>query len=121
MNNACFVNVVERLTMVNTKTTWSIQKPPARTTPVSGVGKDAQVEVGPDVVQILKGEAASGLGDVVVAIPVEDAGFDPVKGAASGELEVTHAHGVVGDGGHEASEASDAVVLGIQDADAAEV
>jgi hypothetical protein len=90
-------------------------------TPVSGVGKDAQVEVGPDVVQILKGEAASGLGDVVVAIPVEDAGFDPVKGAASWEFGVAPEQGVVSDGGHEASEASDAVVLGIQDADAAEV
>jgi hypothetical protein len=90
-------------------------------TPVSGVGENAQVEMGPDVVQILEGKAASGLGDVVVAIPVEDACFDSIKGAASGELWVTQAHGVVGDGGHEASEACDAVVLGIQDADAAEV
>jgi hypothetical protein len=90
-------------------------------TPISGVGEDAQVEVGPDGVQVLEGEATSGSGDVVVAVPVEDAGSDALECAASGEVGVTHAHGVVGDGGHKSSEAGDAVVLDVQDADAAEV
>jgi hypothetical protein len=90
-------------------------------TPVSGVGEDAPVEVGADGVQVVEGEAASGSGDVVVAVPIEDAGSDALEGAASGEVGVTQAHGVVGDGGHEASEAGDAVVLDVQDADAAEL
>ena len=90
-------------------------------TPVSGVSEDAHVEMGPDVVQILEGEAAGRLSDVVVAVPVEDPGFDPIEGAASGEVGMAHAHGVVGDGGHEACEAGDSVVLDVQDADAAEV
>jgi len=90
-------------------------------TPVTGVGEDAQVEVGADGVQVLEGEATSGSGDVVVPIPVEDAGLDSVEGASSGQVGVALAHGVVGNGRHEASEACDAVMLGIQDADAAEV
>jgi hypothetical protein len=90
-------------------------------TPVSGVGEDAQVEMGADVVQILEGETTSGASDVVVAVPVEDAGSNSIEGAAAGEVGVTHAHCVVSDGGHEAGEARDAVVLGIQDADATEL
>jgi hypothetical protein len=90
-------------------------------TPVSRVGEDAQVEMGTDVVQLLEGEATGRPGDVVMAVPVVDAGFDPMEGAASGEVGVAHAQGVVGDGGDEASEAGDAVLLGIQDADAAEL
>jgi hypothetical protein len=89
--------------------------------PVSGVGEVAEVEMGADVVQVLEGEATAGSGDIVVAVPVEDAGFDSIEGATSREVGVTHAHGVVGDGGHEAGETRDAVVLGVQDADAAEL
>ena len=89
--------------------------------PVAGVGELAQVEARTDGVQVLESEAATGSGDVVVAVPVEDAGSDALEGAASGQVGVAHAHGVVGDGGHEAGEAGDAVVLDVQDADAAEL
>jgi len=90
-------------------------------TPVAGVVEGTQVEMGADAVQVLEGESTGRLGDVVVAVPVEDAGFDSIEGAASGEVGMAHAHGVVGDGGHEACEAGDAVLLGVQDADTAEL
>ena len=73
--------------------------------PVASVCEDAQVDLGSDGAQVVEGEASSRSGDVVVAEPVEDAGFDAVEGAASGEVGVAHAHGVVGDDGHEAGEA----------------
>ena len=38
-----------------------------------------------------------------------------------GTVGVSHAHGVVGDGGHEAGEACDAMLLNVRDADAAEL
>ena len=89
---------------------------------VAGVGELAQVEARTDGVQVVdESEAANGSGDVVVAVPVEDAGSDALEGAASRQVGVAHAHGVVGDGGHEAGEAGDAVVLDVQDADAAEL
>ena len=69
--------------------------------------------------QVLQGEATSGSGDVVLTVPVEDAGSDALEGATSGQVGVSHAHGIVGDGGHEAGEAGDAVALDVQDADAA--
>ena len=82
--------------------------------PVAGVGELAQVEARTDGVQVLESEAATGSGDVVVAVPVEDAGSDALEGAASRQVGVAQAHGVVGDGGHEAGEAGDAVVLDVQ-------
>ena len=90
-------------------------------TPVSGVCEDAQVDVTTDGVQVSESEATSGAGDVVMAVPVEDASSDALERAASGEVGVTHAHGVVGDGGHKTGEAGDTVVLDVQDADATEV
>ena len=55
-------------------------------TPVSGVSEDADVEVRADGVQILGGESASGSSDVVVAVPVEDAGSDSITCAAGGKI-----------------------------------
>ena len=83
--------------------------------PVPSVSELAEVEVGTDGVQVVESEAATGSGDVVVAVPVEDAGSDALEGAASRQVGVAHAHGVVGNGGHEAGEAGDAVVLDVQE------
>ena len=56
-----------------------------------------------------------------MSVPAEDAGFDSIECSTSREAGVTHAHGEVGDGGYEAGETRYAVVLGVQDADAAEL
>ena len=58
---------------------------------------------------------------LVSAVPVEQSGLDPVERAAAGEVGEAHAHGVVGDGGDEAGQAGDAVLVGVEDADAAQL
>ena len=58
---------------------------------------------------------------VCVAKPVEQAGFDAVERAAAWEVGEAHAHGVVGDGGYEARQTGDAVLVGVDDADAAQL
>ena len=73
-----------------------------RGTPVAGVSEDAEVDVGSDGAQVVEGEAAGGLAEVGVAVPVEHAGLDAVERAAAWEVGEAHAHGVVGDGGDEA-------------------
>ena len=77
--------------------------------------------MGADGSQVIDGEAAGGLADVSVAIPVEEAGLDAVERAAAWEVGEAHAHGVVGDGGHKAGQAGDAVLLGVHDADATQL
>ena len=89
--------------------------------PVSGVGEDVEVEAGADGTQAADGEAAGGLAVVGVAVPVEEAGPDAVERAAAREVGEAHAHGVVGDGGDKAGEAGDAVLLGVDDADTAQL
>ena len=92
-----------------------------RCTPVAGVGEDAEVDVGSYGAQVVEGEAAGGLAEVGVAVPVEQAGLDAVEGAAARKVGEAHAHGVVGDGGDEAGQAGDAVPVGVDDADAAQL
>jgi hypothetical protein len=89
--------------------------------PVTGISEVVEVDVLTDVVQILDGEATGGLTVVGVAVVVEEAGFDTVEGATTREVGEAGAHGVVSDGGHEAGEACDAVTVGVDDADAAQL
>ena len=89
--------------------------------PISGVCKDGEVDVRSDGAQVAGGDATRGLAVVGVAVPVEQAGFDAGERAAAGYVGVAHAQRVVGDGGHEAGEAGDAVAPRVHDADAAEL
>jgi hypothetical protein len=59
-----------------------------RRAPVASVGEDAEVDVGVGGVQVLESEASGRMGEVgvIVAVPGEDTGLDPVEGVATREV-----------------------------------
>ena len=74
-----------------------------------------------DGAQVGDSEAACGLTEVGVAVPVEETGLDTVERATAREVGEAHAQCVVGDGRDEAGKGGDTVLLRIHDADAAEL
>ena len=89
--------------------------------PVSGICEDAEVDMCAYGAQVGDGEATGGLTEVGVAVPVVEAGPDAVERAAAREVGEAHADGVVGDGRHKVGEAGDAVMPGVDDADATQL
>lgn len=90
-------------------------------TPVARVCEDAEINVRADGAQVVEGEGASRTAEVGITIPIEKTGLDTVEGPTTREVGVTRAHGVVTDSRDETGKAGDAVLVGVEDADATQL
>ena len=74
-----------------------------------------------DCAQVVEGEGASRTAEVGITIPIEKTGLDTVERPTTREVRMTCAHSVVTDSRDESSKAGDAVLVGVDDADATQL